>query len=163
MATNPKYIKKYINGFTRREYTLLKLITDPKRNADSLAELAVEAGFSKRSAGVIVSQLLQKDNVQNFLSMAMEKQGITDDALAANIKDGIGANRPLIINSEITEYPDWNARHRFVDMALKIKRAYPDKPDVNINNSNTGVSINLNIASYSANKDNVIDADATTD
>jgi hypothetical protein len=82
-------------------------------------EAAIDAGYSKRCSLPAMNRLLARKPIVNWLV----KKGVTDEKLAQIISEGLEAIHPLSKDNK----PDWNARHKFVSEANKIKDNYPAK------------------------------------
>jgi len=96
---------------------------------------ATDAGYAPTTAARGATELLKSPRVRSVIQQAMEKAGITDDRLATVINEGLEATKAthIVIKGQIhtVESPDWAARHRFADMVLRLRNAYPaDKVDM---------------------------------
>jgi DNA-binding CsgD family transcriptional regulator len=102
---------------TLKERKLIKGIVAGKSQTQS----AVDAGYSVRSAAALATHTLKKVNVRNALLAAMQKAGITDEALADKMREGMDAQTDK-------DRPDHAIRHRFLETALKVRGDFaPEK------------------------------------
>ena len=79
------------------------------------------AGYSEASArcGSPEKQVVMKAH----LKKAFEEAGLTDEYIVAYAQAGMQCNKPINVDKdtkEITEYPDWQTRHKFFDTALEL-------------------------------------------
>lgn len=90
---------------------------------------ATDAGYSPTTAARGATELLRSPRVRSVIQAAMDNAGITEDRLAAVIDRGLEAMKTthIVIGGKIQalESPDWAARHRFADMVLRLRNAYP--------------------------------------
>ena len=90
---------------------------------------ATDAGYSPTTAARGATEMLRSSKVRSVIHEAMEAAGVTEDRLAAIINGGLKATKTthIALGGQIhaLESPDWSARHRFVDTALRLKAAYP--------------------------------------
>ena len=88
------------------------------------------------SAAVIGFENLRKLNYEEFL----EEAGITDKLLQQKIIDGLDANKTVSAvntgknatasSSDFIDVPDFMARHKYLETALKLKRRLKERMDV---------------------------------
>ena len=57
-------------------------------------------------------------NSESF-QMLLEKAGVTNDLLTVKLKEGLDATK--VVNKEGDTHPDYMARHKYLDSALKLK------------------------------------------
>lgn len=100
-----------------------------------MVQAAAEAGYSPTTGARGATELLRSSKVRSAIQHALEEAGVTDERLAAVIKDGLDACKSthLVHDGEIHELrsEDWQARLRFVDTVLRLKAAYPENaPEV---------------------------------
>jgi len=104
-------------------------------------QAAIDAGYSQKSADCLAYQTLQKATVQTAFQKILEKQGITDEKLGEVLAEGLDATKVIACNviapnaegmkdansmtKDFIDVPDFIARHKFLDTALKLKRHYP--------------------------------------
>jgi phage terminase small subunit len=91
------------------------------------------------SAKVIGHENLTKLNYQDFL----EEAGITDDLLQRKIIEGLDANKTVSAmktsrdagadSSDFIDVPDFMARHKYLETALKLKKRLVDKMELDAN------------------------------
>ncbi len=97
------------------------LITSPFGYNDLPFKAAKLAGYSEASArcGSPEKQVVMKAH----LKKAFEEAGLTDEYIVAYAQAGMQCNKPINVDKdtkEITEYPDWQTRHKFFDTALEL-------------------------------------------
>ena len=74
----------------------------------------------------------------SIMEKAMEKEGINDAYLAKKIKAGLEAGQFLrTAEGDFIEKPDFNARHKHIDTALKLRNDYPDEKPVAVDTNIT--------------------------
>ena len=90
---------------------------------------AVEAGYAPTTAARGAAEMLRSPKVRSAIQGALEAAGVTEDRLAAVINGGLEATKTthIVVSGQIQtlESPDWAARHRFADMVLRLRSAYP--------------------------------------
>jgi hypothetical protein len=98
-----------------------KAIAILAENGGNVSKAMREAGYSPISAAT-PKKLTTSQAFQEF----MIKSGITDEKLANVLKDGLEANKTIVMGKESSEsfvdiQPDHPTRHKFLETALKIK------------------------------------------
>ena len=95
----------------------------------------VETGNYRKSAELAGydaqygSYLARQPKIQTELQQALVKAGLTDDTVAEKIDEGQKAT--YVKKDGGTEYPDYHARHKYVDMQIKIGGGYaPEKHEI---------------------------------
>jgi phage terminase small subunit len=84
------------------------------------------AGYSQQPYG---SWLKRQPQIQTALQEALEKQELTDNKVAGEIKKGLKAT--YVKKDEGKKYPDFHARHKYLDTLIKIKGGYaPEKHEI---------------------------------
>lgn len=87
-----------------------------------------DASFRNRGAQL-------RKQLQYPINSLMAAAGLDSLAILRSIKQGIGAKTKHVTNidGKITEYevPNWHARARFTDMAIKVSGGYP-KPQMEL-------------------------------
>ncbi|MDB5344242.1 MAG: hypothetical protein JWP89_2619 [Schlesneria sp.] len=58
---------------------------------------------------------------------ALRKAGVTEEAIAQGVKEGMEATRLFSANFELHEAPDFHARHAFVKTGAELLDAFPSK------------------------------------
>ena len=110
----------------------------PKSRTQS--EAAIKAGYSKKSARVSATKNMQKYN--GHWSELLDKAGCTDKHLAGVIVEGTSATKVIgylenkgnptkaepetKVSNDFLDTPDWTARAKFSELALKLKDAFPE-------------------------------------
>ena len=73
-------------------------------------------------------RLLKNPAVQNEFQILMQKAGLGDEAIMAYVKKALGASMPISYKGRVTKkWPDWNARHRFLQTMLELADKFPEK------------------------------------
>lgn len=75
-------------------------------------------------AAVIASQNLIKPAIRNYI-----EEALPDELLAQKHKEGLEATYTDEWNSEV---PDFSVRHRYLDMAYKLKGSYAAEKSINM-------------------------------
>lgn len=83
-----------------------------------------QAGYSENTARCKAGIKVKESRIAIAFNELMERAGITDEKLASTLHDGLNATRIDLNNAEV-KIPDFLARYKFLDAALKIKRHYP--------------------------------------
>jgi len=103
-----------------------------KRYVDALARTgdvskACEvAGFADNSYGYFLNR---QPHIQTMLQQALEKYKLNDDKVAMEIDNGLKAT--YVKKDKGEEYPDFHARHKYLDTLIKIKGGYaPEKHEI---------------------------------
>ena len=83
-----------------------------------------EAGYapSRKATDIEVSPA-----VQYLMERALENIGVTPELIAIKIKDGLDAMKPIVAGRQITDYPDYQARGKYVDTYLDVTGARKPK------------------------------------
>ena len=106
---------------TRKHRKFIKALAEGKGSG----EAASYAGYHPAYASYLKGQPL----IQTALQQALERKGLTDDKLAGTIDKGLGAT--YVKKDGGKKYPDWHARHKYLDTAIKIKGGYaPEKHEI---------------------------------
>ena len=107
-------------------------------------------GYSKytsaRKAGYAHNTAIKAKQVENSIDMSfwLEKEGLTDTALAKHAEAGLNANKVISANitygdadektNDFIEVPDWPSRHKYYETILKITNRLKEKAVNEINN-----------------------------
>lgn len=96
---------------------------------------------NRNSATALASENLRKLNIGE----AMEKYGITDQYLLSKLKEGLDSTRTISAKiimkgggnrdatsqtDDFIDVPDFNARHKYLELALKLKGRLTNKIDL---------------------------------
>jgi len=103
-------------------------------------EAARKAGYSHKSADQSASQNIKK--YQGHWNELLDKAGCTDKHLAGVIVEGTSATKVIgylenkgnptkaepekKVSNDFLDTPDWTARAKFSELALKLKDAFPE-------------------------------------
>lgn len=90
-------------------------------NGGNVSKAMKESGYSDAMAKN-PQKLTQSQAFQHY----MEQSGVTDKKLADVLKDGLEANKTIVMGKESSEsfvdiQPDHPTRHKYLETALKIK------------------------------------------
>ena len=95
----------------------------------------VETGNYRKSAELAGydsgygSYLMRQPKIQTELQLALEKAGLTDETIAKKIKEGQKAT--YVKKDGGKAYPDFHARHKYLDTQIKIGGGYaPEKHEI---------------------------------
>lgn len=83
-------------------------------------QAALAAGYSPNSAPFQASMNLKKPNIAQRLSDIANEVGLTARKALGTVNAALDASKALIVEREVTYEPDWNARLRASDLALKV-------------------------------------------
>jgi len=99
-------------------------------NGKSQTQAAIDAGYSAKSAASIGSRALARINNSQSFSALLAKAGLDDATLANAIRQGATESLEYGLSrsgESVPLGPAWHARAKFVDMALKVGKHYPDR------------------------------------
>lgn len=101
-----KFVKKYIE-------------------TGNLAKSAELAGYNSQHG----SYLKQQPKIQNEIQLALKKVGLDDESAARKLKEGQEAT--YVKKDKGKEYPDYHARHKYLDTQIKLEGWYaPEKHEM---------------------------------
>lgn len=87
----------------------------------------------RKSAGGVSQSSRGTANVTAALSDALEAEGVTAEALACVLSEGLAATRPVISAGKTRLYPDFSVRHKYLETAHKLRGDFPAAGlDVNV-------------------------------
>lgn len=115
--------KQLTNKITnRKQKKFVKKLVETGGNVARATDLAgYEHGYGYH--------LMKQPKIQTELQVALENAGLTDDTIADKIEEGQQAT--YVKKDGGTEYPDYHARHKYVDMQIKIGGGYaPEKHEI---------------------------------
>lgn len=113
----------YQTTFKQKEW--LKLYLQTKNATEAAAQ--VYDVKDRMSAGQIGYENLKKLD----MSELMDAMGMTDDYLADKVKEGMEKPvRIVTVKGEAKVVPDYQARHKYVDTALKLKKKLSDRVEL---------------------------------
>ncbi len=83
---------------------------------------AIEAGLggTEGSAAVAASVILRRPKMVQRLVEIANEVGLTSRKALSTVKDALDASKALVVAEEVTYEPDWNARLRASDLALRV-------------------------------------------
>ena len=94
-------------------------------SGDTRKDALLKAGYSDTTAASHSVSILNRPRVQNALRLALEKAGVTIDKIAQVAADGLDANRPIVVDKSLCDYPDHGTRHRFLETVVKLSGLEP--------------------------------------
>lgn len=128
MAKKPagKRPKKPVPRLTPKQKKLVAQMPAIAAGEKTKKAALLDAGYSESTAN---QQARIFGEVRNNVRMqeALRKAGVTEEALAEAVKEGIGATRLISINFRTHEIPDFHARHSFVKTGAELLDAFPSK------------------------------------
>lgn len=106
------------------------------------------AGLAKTKAAAVVGARISDVDTpatQRFLVQKLDEVGLTDEAIAQKIREGVEAKTVIKLRQEdgsekMEEVEDNTNQFRFTELAVKIKGGTMDKRDVNIHGNVTIVN-----------------------
>lgn len=98
-----------------------KAIANVVENHGNVSKAMLDAGYTPASAKN-PKNLTQSQAFQAY----MHKAGLTDEKLVSVLRDGLDANKTIVMGKESSEsfvdiQPDHPTRHKFLETALKIR------------------------------------------
>jgi phage terminase small subunit len=119
----------------KRERLFLKYLADP--NCKSQQEAAIRAGYSKRSAHSIATEILRKPAIQETYCAILEKAGLSDEYIAGKHKEIVDATKPVSLmhaddptRQTTIDIPDHMSRAKGIDMYYKVRGKYVEKKEI---------------------------------
>jgi hypothetical protein len=106
------------NTLTPAENRLLHQLKKGKKPIE--AAYAALNPSNDNSARSMASQLMRRERFQ----LALEKAGLSDAMLAKTFVNGIKADKAIVVDKKIIDYPDHATRHQFLKTALVVKGYY---------------------------------------
>ena len=109
-----------------------KALAKVLENGGNVSKAMKESGYSDAMAKN-PQKLTQSQAFQQY----MQKAGVTDERLVSVIKEGLEANKVIVMGKDSSEsfvdiQPDHPTRHKFLETALKIKGIGRDSEGNNI-------------------------------
>lgn len=122
---------------TVKEAKLVKAKAEGKTNAEAYKEAGYSVPATKEAAVVNASKVLSKPHVKEALHAALEKHGLTPDAVVGVVADGMKAEKVVIVGKDEDAFadvqPDHNVRLKAAGMAANFMGINKESPTVNIN------------------------------
>lgn len=109
------------SGLSVKESVVVRQILQGDCAKDSL----LAAGYSESVATTASSRIVSRPSVQNALREALERAGVTIDKIAQTAANGLEANKPIVVDKCIEEYPDHSTRHKFLETVVKLSGLEP--------------------------------------
>lgn len=106
---------------------------------ENATEAAIRAGYSPKGAAVKGSETIRSPNGGAAIAEILDKAGLTDDFIAARLREGVDAKEIKFFSFEgiVTdqrETVDYPTRHQYLATSLKAKGHLRNKVDVKIEN-----------------------------
>ena len=94
--------------------------------AGDSAKIALEkAGYAESTVKNNSTHIISRPGIQSKLKLALEKAGITVDKIAQVAADGLDANRPVVVDKSLVDYPDHGIRHKYLETVVKLSGLEP--------------------------------------
>lgn len=96
----------------------MKYAQELAKGAPTKKAAALRAGYSEETAGNVTAQVEKSvgfKSLREFLAQDTIRQRV-----GKVIEEGLAATRPVVIGGEITDYPDYQARSKYVDTFLDV-------------------------------------------
>lgn len=107
---------------TLKQRKFIKAYIDNNFNATE-AYLAISPNIKRKNAKKYGCRLLHNLNLsQNEL---MNMLGMTDEDLGKKLKEGLNADKSIVVDKELMDVDDYPTRQKYLDMAYKLKGTYP--------------------------------------
>lgn len=102
--------------------------------SDTPRQAAIKAGYNEATAHISAKSNIE--HYHDYWSKLLNEAGATDEVLAQTVAEGLKANKVVgylnnkvndveKVSDEFVEVPDYHIRAKYVDIALKLKNAYP--------------------------------------
>jgi phage terminase small subunit len=110
-------------------------------------ESAKRAGYSAKTAYSIGQRLLKDVEIKRKIEKTLEKHGLTDDVLAEELRKGVLDSKETKFfthQGEVVETEEvipWAIRHKYLELAFKVKKHLRDAPAVEVNDSQINIQI----------------------
>jgi hypothetical protein len=75
----------------------------------------------------VASEIARQNLGKLGFSEMLDAVGLTDDDLAAAVKEGRNATRAIVVNGKVQGVADYAVRHKYLETALKVKKILTDK------------------------------------
>ncbi|MHA2313964.1 MAG: hypothetical protein ACXACF_01540 [Candidatus Hermodarchaeia archaeon] len=109
-----------------KETTRQKKFVKELAKTGEIGKSALKAGYKDSRYG---SQLMMNEKILTALQMELEALDVNKTLIVRKIKQGLNATR--VIRDGGKKYPDFHARHKFLDMLLKVRGDYaPEKHQI---------------------------------
>lgn len=114
---NDKLKKKRIKEISPvKKIKTQKMLETLVKNNGSVKKSAQELGITPGWLGYNLNS--PNSDLRTQFQKVLRKSGLTDKILCKKINDGVHAEKPYGRDGDL--YPDWDARHKFITLALKI-------------------------------------------
>jgi hypothetical protein len=111
------------------------LYVDGMLDGKTKKQAALDAGYTQGMAHNVLRKIENKPRVKALIETALKEAGLDEKAIAAKMVEGMNAtlvktaSENGVISDERT-YPDYNARHKFLETVLGFKGVLEDRqPD----------------------------------
>lgn len=109
-----------------------KMLVAAKLRGMSTTDAAMLAGYSpkgsRQSAASAGSEALRNSNTAAYMRALADAIGLSDVAILRRLKEGMAATRVELSRDgrPVELGPDWNARTKYIELALRAKGRMPD-------------------------------------
>ena len=121
-------------GISESDHKALVLVNAIANGASQKAAM-LQAGYSPKTAEGGLSNLSQgrRNRVRELLVKQLELSGLTPATIAGKLAEGVNSTKPLVIEGEIHDYPDYLTRLSYLDKVCKVLDVYPsEKVDIQV-------------------------------
>lgn len=90
---------------------------------------AIDAGYSPASARATGSEIMRRPDTLAYMRKCLSEAGLTPESIASKLTQGINEANQYALSRDgtaVTLGPDWHARAKMLDMAMKAQGGYPD-------------------------------------
>lgn len=97
-------------------------------------QAAIDAGYPRGSAREVASRALGREHIRSYMRDLLAQAGLDDASLLKLVAEGAKTATQHGITRAgdvVAMGPDWHARAKLLDMALKVADAYPNRLDIN--------------------------------
>lgn len=130
----------------RKNIETAKTLVRKMRKGKSIKTAAKEMDISLHTA----YNKLRSPAFHSAMDKALEIEGLSDRRLAKTFKETLEANRPVVIDKEIQDYPDHPTRLKAAEVVARLKGHYEGLQDEG-NRAASNISININFVQPDAN------------
>lgn len=95
----------------------------------TLAQATIDAGYVSKAPGKLGSENLRKPDTLAYMRKCLSEAGLTPETIASKLTQGINEANQYALSRDgiaVTLGPDWHARAKMLDMAMKAQGGYPD-------------------------------------
>ena len=145
MKINPKTSppvppdQAHLAGLTTKQRRFVKAMV---YETDVASQAVKIAGYNTEKPEIQANDNLRKPNVREAIQLEMERAGVNKNKLVGVLSEGLSAVKPKDTLNE--NFPDHQARTKYLDMGLKLLDAYPDnRPKIDNRTANINYFSNM--------------------